>query len=236
MKANKFLKCVTLAVSLFLSLMAGQASAWTFTNKGTITIGIDDQGFFGAAGADLTGLSYMDVITLDPSLYVNQYSDSISHNGFGSLSGTATDTLTINGIAQTFTWDLSKINYGESGLFNALTQGYGSIPDEIRQFQSGYNTSGGFLDNTTDLYSYVNAFNLGLDYNQVWSRNLQPGDIAETRIYSMTVGRNFFLNGTPDFISINDVAAVPEPETYGMMLVGLGLMGFVIRRRKQNQD
>ena len=58
------------------------ASAWTFTNKGTIIIGIDDQGFFGAAGADLTGLSYMDVITLDPSLYVNQYSDSISHNGF----------------------------------------------------------------------------------------------------------------------------------------------------------
>jgi len=32
-----------------------------------------------------------------------------------------------------------------------------------------------------------------------------------------------------------NVTAVPEPETYGMMLVGLGLMGFVARRRKQNQ-
>ena len=28
---------------------------------------------------------------------------------------------------------------------------------------------------------------------------------------------------------------VPEPETYAMMLAGLGLMGFVVRRRKENQ-
>ncbi|MEO7728274.1 MAG: PEP-CTERM sorting domain-containing protein, partial [Burkholderiales bacterium] len=26
--------------------------------------------------------------------------------------------------------------------------------------------------------------------------------------------------------------AIPEPETYGMMLAGLGLLGFVSRRRK----
>ncbi len=35
-------------------------------------------------------------------------------------------------------------------------------------------------------------------------------------------------------IQVN-VAAVPEPETYGMMLVGLGIMGFMIRRRKGEQ-
>jgi hypothetical protein len=29
-----------------------------------------------------------------------------------------------------------------------------------------------------------------------------------------------------------NVTAVPEPETYGMMLVGLGMMGFMARRRK----
>ena len=32
-----------------------------------------------------------------------------------------------------------------------------------------------------------------------------------------------------------DVAAIPEPETYAMMLAGLGLMGFVARRRKRQR-
>ena len=33
--------------------------------------------------------------------------------------------------------------------------------------------------------------------------------------------------------SITDVGVVPEPETYALMLAGLGLLGFVARRRKQ---
>jgi hypothetical protein len=32
--------------------------------------------------------------------------------------------------------------------------------------------------------------------------------------------------------SIAPLAAVPEPETYAMLLAGLGLMGYVVRRRK----
>jgi hypothetical protein len=31
------------------------------------------------------------------------------------------------------------------------------------------------------------------------------------------------------------VTAVPEPESYAMLLAGLGLMGAIARRRKQNQ-
>ncbi len=32
--------------------------------------------------------------------------------------------------------------------------------------------------------------------------------------------------------NISVTAAVPEPETYAMLLAGLGLMGFIARRRK----
>lgn len=43
--------------------------------------------------------------------------------------------------------------------------------------------------------------------------------------------------GEPAFIRISTITtAVPEPETYGMMLIGLGLMGFVTRRRKNSKD
>ena len=34
-------------------------------------------------------------------------------------------------------------------------------------------------------------------------------------------------------IGSTQMAAVPEPETYGMMLIGVGLVGATVRRRKQ---
>lgn len=37
-----------------------------------------------------------------------------------------------------------------------------------------------------------------------------------------------------DAIGWNVAAAIPEPETYAMLLAGLGLLGFTARRRKQN--
>ena len=40
------------------------------------------------------------------------------------------------------------------------------------------------------------------------------------------------FTGTMTPISI-DVAAVPEPETYAMLLAGLGVLGFAARRRTQ---
>lgn len=60
------------------------------------------------------------------------------------------------------------------------------------------------------------------------------------------VGRGFGLDlltfraiGTSDSLgtfldSVSLVSAVPEPETCAMLLAGLGLMGFVARRRKQS--
>jgi len=33
----------------------------------------------------------------------------------------------------------------------------------------------------------------------------------------------------------SSVTAVPEPETYAMLLAGLGLVGFMARRRKAKQ-
>lgn len=59
-------------------------------------------------------------------------------------------------------------------------------------------------------------------------------------IYSvLDINNGAALVGTPDtsgaiarFVS---VSAVPEPETYAMMIAGLGVMGFFARRRKQKK-
>ena len=53
-----------------------------------------------------------------------------------------------------------------------------------------------------------------------------PGSSYFLHIAGTNVG-NATYNGT-----LSITSAVPEPETYGMMLAGLGLMGFVARRRK----
>lgn len=50
--------------------------------------------------------------------------------------------------------------------------------------------------------------------------------------------RGFILSYTPDTLFnpqpiIIPVAPIPEPETYAMLLAGLGLIGFIARRRKQ---
>jgi hypothetical protein len=42
-------------------------------------------------------------------------------------------------------------------------------------------------------------------------------------------------NGDNTGSILASVTSVPEPETYGMMLVGLGMMSFMVRRRKNAQ-
>ena len=48
-------------------------------------------------------------------------------------------------------------------------------------------------------------------------------------------GASYFGDGNPVFFGTANVAAVPEPETYAMLLAGLGLLGFAARRRKQKE-
>jgi len=39
--------------------------------------------------------------------------------------------------------------------------------------------------------------------------------------------------GGPESFAILNVAAVPEPETYALLLAGLGAVGFISRRRRK---
>ena len=66
------------------------------------------------------------------------------------------------------------------------------------------------------------------------------GDLAPEGLKGFKMDEKYFLaianegNGTTNFGSttLYEVTAVPEPETYAMMLAGLGLLGFAARRRK----
>ena len=53
-------------------------------------------------------------------------------------------------------------------------------------------------------------------------------NVTSIRIHNVTDG------GGLGWDNFTYISAVPEPETYAMLLVGLGLIGFVVRRRKRN--
>ncbi|GEM_PF-1555828 len=70
-------------------------------------------------------------------------------------------------------------------------------------------------------------------FNLIAPLPIASGDSFELRVSGLIAGEDGgFYRGT---FSISP-APVPEAETYAMLLAGLGLMGFVVRRRKQSQD
>ena len=52
-------------------------------------------------------------------------------------------------------------------------------------------------------------------------------------LYFSATGISDSYGGSLDKVSFT--TAIPEPETYAMMLAGLGMLGFMAKRRKQNQ-
>ena len=73
-------------------------------------------------------------------------------------------------------------------------------------------------------------------------KSLQSGDIDVWTISSDNLAAgNYYLQVSGNLVSdqaasfggaVSLAAPVPEPETYGMMLAGLGVLGFLARRRK----
>lgn len=86
---------------------------------------------------------------------------------------------------------------------------------------------------TVDLSSWTAHWN-GTNFNQGTASAGGTWD-AMTGAYSIswssTVVGGPFTGQTGNW-SLQGVAAVPEASTYGMMLAGLGLVGFAVRRRK----
>jgi hypothetical protein len=86
---------------------------------------------------------------------------------------------------------------------------------------------------SVDLSSWTAYWN-GTNFNQgsaaatgTWDSGTGAYNISWS---STVVGGPF--NGQTGNWSLQGVAAVPEASTYGMMLAGLGLVGFAVRRRK----
>lgn len=99
----------------------------------------------------------------------------------------------------------------------------------------GVFTTGTVVSDTADR----SAFGvIGFNFIPDGTSKIDPGltsftQIIRTNARAYTAGNFGLLNGIGDN-AIGFAAAVPEPESYAMLLAGLGLMGTIMRRRKGN--
>ena len=80
------------------------------------------------------------------------------------------------------------------------------------------------------------SFNLGFrTETNLMDTTINGTSIAATSRYGFALPQGYYITGDNGFDS-RTLAAVPEPETYAMLLVGLGLMGAVARKRQMGKS
>lgn len=83
-----------------------------------------------------------------------------------------------------------------------------------------------------DTHYWLEFRNLQDPRNWIWEFSTNSPNPGVQWLYA---GSDWdFIDGHNMAFSLGLVSPVPEPETYVMLLVGLGLLGFMVHRKKQN--
>ena len=141
---------------------------------------------------------------------VDGVSVDVINNSYGSVSGNSIDMLGTPGpgvLSQNFFADAGMYTLSFDLSRNPYSHGAG-----MDVFVGGNHY---LFEGTSTITNYT--FNVSL------------ADGAQGIVFS-SVGGDGYSGAVLDNVSLT--AAVPEPETYGMMLAGLGLVGAIARRRK----
>jgi len=154
---------------------------------------------------------------------------SDSNNGLGLVNAPILSLVPINHATPEATNLLAPNDFSKFPVASGLSHGvltYDNLywPGGSPQTASDYPFHGGFLD----IYGLM--FNIGGGrVVDVWSNGNFNGAGPGPINYGVAVAT---ADTALDYVSLG-VAAVPEPDTYALMLAGLGVLGAVARQRKQ---
>lgn len=145
---------------------------------------------------------------------------ALAGTSLGTVSPTNEYTIGGNAIAPLFGsnfFDAVTFSLGSSAFISGEAQGAGStlrntLLGGVYLYQDGNPTELGFDDNAND----------GFDF----------GSVAAGSYALIFAGTELNAANKGYYAGVLSVSAVPEPETYAMMLAGLGAIGFMARRRR----
>lgn len=143
----------------------------------------------------------------------------------GRLDGTANGNL-VTDLSNIYV-KVNGVDFAGSGsLLAARYDGTRWRDDAVVSFtglENNFLFTDGSFAGSYDVNYFTQRSGPGLDFSWVESTR----GFKSSEIYTVTPG------GTLARWRLTAVTAVPEPETYAMLLAGLGLLGAVARRRRQ---
>lgn len=146
------------------------------------------------------------------------------------------NSITLTGNTAHFGRDLTGVSVGDvfTDKWNFSTVGLGDFGGGVIAVAPG------FFDNLaiTGLSLYnasglvVNGTSQSGGLADVWTINSVTPLVAGS--YYLQVNGSVLSTVNSSYAGVVALAPVPEPATYGMLLGGLGVLGFLARRRKQS--
>ena len=165
--------------------------------------------FFGIANAGITSPSGGDLGMLDPTGAI--WPSSASYSGVVSGGGVSFDDLA--------TFSVLSTSAGGNSVTSSISSdnGFATFATEL------WDSTGKLMDGTSVLLS--NAF---------WVSTFSFTPLEPSTVYSIHIkGTTLAGSSTSSYGGSLTVSPVPEPEIYAMLLAGLGVMGFAVRRRQE---
>jgi probable HAF family extracellular repeat protein len=190
----------------------GQVAGFSWVNNGA-----DERAFI--TGLNGTGITSLGTLGTGPFSY--SYALSINNSGqvVGSSSTNSGDSAFITGANGT-----GMTSLGFSGGRHGVASDINDKGQVVGWGDTAHGTTDAFFysdGNMTDLSELPSIAEAG------WI-NLRPEAINNEG----QIAGHGILNGSEQAFLLSPI---PEPKTYAMLLAGVGLMGFMARRRKQNK-
>jgi len=163
------------------------------------------------------------------------------------FAGTTSSANIFNGVGST---EITAGIYGATHVYTLINTAWGTLGANVGSITFNGSSGGSYTvqliegDNVRDHYfgNYVNSTTASYVTQAVWGTNsagnahldmqdfVLPDAFKTQTLTSIVFSSTGSYSGSP-FLAAATVAAVPEPETYALLLAGLGLMGAIARRR-----